>query len=129
MPTVLIVDDEPDHSDFLAAFLRRNGYSTRCVPNGRDALQQLLLNGIDAVVLDVRMPGMSGVDLLEVVRSYLRWSSLPVVLVTAHGTQQELQRAKDLGVACVFQKAQFKLIDLLECLKRVAPPAMGAGGA
>ena len=129
MPTVLIVDDEPDHSDFLSAFLRRNGYSTRCVPNGREALQQLLLNGIDAVVLDVRMPGMSGVDLLEVVRSYLRWYALPVVLVTAHGTAQELERAKALGVACVFQKAQFKLVDLLECLKKVVPPALGAGGA
>jgi CheY-like chemotaxis protein len=129
MPTVLIVDDEPDHSDFLSAFLRRHGYNTRCVPNGREALQQLLLNGIDAVVLDVRMPGMSGVDLLEIVRSYLRWVSLPVVLVTAHGTQQELERAKGLGVACVFQKAQFKLVDLLECLRKVAPPLQGAGGA
>jgi DNA-binding NtrC family response regulator len=129
MATVLIVDDEPDHSDFLAAFLRRNGYATRSVPNGRDALQALLNNGIEAVILDVRMPGMSGVDLLEIVRSYLRWQSLPVILVTAHGTQPELDRAMQLGVACVFQKANFKLVDLLGCLQRVVPPAAGAGGA
>jgi CheY-like chemotaxis protein len=129
MPTILIVDDEPDHSDFLAAFLRRHGYETRCVPNGRDALQKLLNNGIDAVLLDVRMPGMSGVDLLEIVRAYLRWQNLPVIIVTAHGTEPELDRARQLGVSCVFQKANFTLVELLECLKRVAPPVAGAGGA
>ena len=129
MPSILIVDDEPDHSDFVAAFLRKHGYATRSVPNGRDALSQLLNNGIDAVILDVRMPGMSGIDLLEVVRSYLRWHALPVILVTAHGTQPELDRAKALGVARVFHKAKFKLVDLLECLERQLPPAAGAGGA
>ena len=129
MASVLIVDDEPDHSAFVAAFLQRNGYQTRCVPNGRDALSALLHNGFDAVVLDVRMPGMSGIDLLEIVRSYLRWHTLPVAIVTAHGTDPELQRARELGVCGIFLKASFKLVELLDCIKRVTPPQSGAGGA
>lgn len=128
MPKILIVEDEPDHSGFVAAFLQRNGYETRCVANGREALAQLLNNGIDAMILDIRMPGMSGVDLLEIVRSYLRWTSLPVVVVTAHGTAEELDRARKLGVAHIFQKSGFKLVELLERLKKLVAPAAGSGG-
>lgn len=127
MPCILIVDDEPDHNDFLAAYLRRQGFTTRCAPNGREALSQLLNNSVDGVILDVRMPEMSGLDLLEIIRSYLRWHTLPVVLVTAHGTPQELDRARELGVSCIFQKAAFRLVDLLECLEREMPPAAEAG--
>ena len=129
MPSVLIVDDEPDHSAFVAAFLQRNGYQTRSVPNGRDALSALLNNGFDAVVLDVRMPGMSGIDLLEIIRSYLRWHALPVAIVTAHGTDEELKRAEELGVCGIFKKAGFKLVHLLECIQKAVPPQAGTGGA
>jgi CheY-like chemotaxis protein len=129
MPRILIVEDEPDHSDFMAAYLKREGYDTRCVDNGREALKLLLHNGIDGMVLDVRMPGMTGVELLEIVRSYLRWSTLPVVVVTANASAEELARIDQLGVARVFQKAGFKLVDLLQVLRQVVTPAKKAGDA
>jgi CheY-like chemotaxis protein len=121
MPYVLIVDDEPDSSEFVSTFLSQHGYKTRCALNGRDALAQLVNQCPDAIVLDVRMPEMDGISLLEVLRSYLRWSTVPVILLTAHATPQQLERAEALGVAKTFQKAQFKLVDLQECLADLFP--------
>ena len=127
MSCILIVDDEPDSSAFVASFLRQNGYTTRCLANGREALAHLLNRLPAAVVLDVRMPEMDGISLLEVMRSYLRWHALPVIILTAHATPQQLERARDLGAVAVFQKSQFRLVELLEVLRRAVPPAAAPG--
>jgi CheY-like chemotaxis protein len=129
MSHILIVDDEPDSCEFVSHFLKKQGYATRCVPNGREALEHLLRHGIEALVLDVRMPEMDGITLLEILRSYLRWQTLPVILVTAHATPEQLEKAKELGVYSIFEKSNFKLIDLLSCLRKVIPPASAQGGA
>jgi CheY-like chemotaxis protein len=129
MPYVLMVDDEPDSCEFVTRFLTQHGFHTHCANNGREALSYLLLKAPDAVVLDVRMPEMDGISLLEVLRSYLRWSDLPVILLTAHATSHDLDRAEALGVSHVFRKANFKLVDLLECLRRVIPPSAKKNGA
>jgi CheY-like chemotaxis protein len=117
MPYVLIVDDEPDSADFVAAYLRKSGHKANSVPNGRDALKALIEEYPDAVVLDVRMPGMDGISLLEILRSYLRWESIPVVVLTAHATPAQTQRAKELGVKHVFHKANFTLPELAAALE------------
>ena len=123
MAYVLIVDDEPDSSEFVSRFLEQHGFETRCASDGREALKHLINHHADAVVLDVRMPDMDGLTLLEVLRSYLRWQNLPIIMLTAHATPQQIEQAKELGACRVFQKADFKLVDLLECLReKLAPP-------
>ena len=129
MPYVLMVDDEPDSCEFVTKFLTQHGFRTHCASNGREALSHLMLRAPDAVVLDVRMPEMDGITLLEVLRSYLRWHDLPVILLTAHATPHDLDRAEQLGVSEVFRKANFKLVDLLESLRRVIPPSAKKNGA
>ena len=122
MPYVLIVDDEPDSSEFVERYLQREGYRTACVPNGRTALAALINGHPDAVVLDVRMPEMDGIALLEVLRSYLRFTKLPVVLLTAHANKQQIERAKQLGVKHVLHKANFTLVQLQAALEDALPP-------
>jgi CheY-like chemotaxis protein len=117
MPYVLIVDDEPDSAEFVATFLKKAGHKAQCVPNGRDALKALIEEYPDAVVLDVRMPGMDGISLLEILRSYLRWESIPVVVLTAHATPAQIQRARELGVRHVFHKANFTLPELAAAIE------------
>jgi CheY-like chemotaxis protein len=119
MPYVLIVDDEPDSSEFVEVYLQREGYQTACVPNGREALAALINGHPDAMILDVRMPEMDGIALLEVLRSYLRWTKLPVILLTAHANKQQVERARELGVTHVFHKANFKLADLQVALQEI----------
>lgn len=126
MAYVLIVDDEPDSSEFVERFLQREGYRTSCVPNGRAALGALINGRPDVVVLDVRMPEMDGLTLLEVLRSYLRWTKLPVILLTAHADKSEIDRAKQLGVHHVFHKANFTLVQLLHAIQESVPPQASA---
>ena len=127
MPYVLIIDDEPDSGEIIETFLQKTGYKTRVVPNGREALAALLVQSPDALVLDVRMPEMDGIALLEVLRSYLRWHTLPVVIVTAHANQKQLERAQELGVQHIFHKANFKLKELADCLGEIAPAGAEKG--
>jgi CheY-like chemotaxis protein len=123
MAYVLIVDDEPDSSEFVEKFLQREGHKTTCVPNGREALAALINGRPDAVVLDVRMPEMDGIALLEVLRSYLRWNKLPVMLLTAHANKPQVDRARQLGVKHVFHKANFTLVELLHAIEDSLPAA------
>jgi CheY-like chemotaxis protein len=124
MPSVLIVDDEPDGSEMVAHFLRRSGYQADCLPNGPAVMKALLEGPADAIVLDVRMPEVDGITLLEVLRSYLRWQTLPIVLLTAHADVEQIERARELGVRHVFQKANYDLNELKAVLDDLtaAPP-------
>ncbi len=82
MASVMIVDDNADACEPLANFLGRAGHVVRCVQNGREALVGVIQEPPDVVVLDLILPDMDGPTFLEVVRSYLRLQSLPVVVLT-----------------------------------------------
>jgi DNA-binding NtrC family response regulator len=81
---VLIVDDEPNVRRVLSALLRRDGYRTLEAGDGEEALQSLAANPVHAVVADLKMPRMNGLELLEAVQK--SYPGVPVVLLTAHGT-------------------------------------------
>ena len=88
--------------------------------NGREALIAVATVMPDVIVLDVRMPEMNGMEFLQVIRSYLRWSNLPVILLTAYPDDLPLERAHELGVKMIFVKPNFRLDELLECVNRLA---------
>ncbi len=102
--------------------LERSGFHVTCCPDGRSALATLVNSSWDAAVLDVRMPQMDGVQLLEVLRSYLRFSTLPVIILTAHATPEQLDRIRELNVERVFQKANYDLPDLIRAVAQALPP-------
>jgi CheY-like chemotaxis protein len=106
---VLIVDDELDSREAVSRFLVRVGHRVSCADDGQDALKRLLVETPDVMLLDVRMPKLDGVGLLEILRSYLRWSALPVILLTGAATPDEMRRARDMGVCQILHKAQFTL--------------------
>ncbi len=81
-PTVLIVEDEPHLSLLYEAELRREGFDTLTAGDGRSCLDNLLSMEVDLVVLDLRMPGMDGIDLLARIRGLDR--TIPVLINTAY---------------------------------------------
>jgi two-component system, chemotaxis family, sensor kinase CheA len=125
MAHVLVVEDEKDSRDFVAEFLKREGHSVTTAVDGETALRILLNNRADVVVLDVRMPRMDGIGLLEILRSYLRWNNLPVVLFTARATPEDMRRARDLGVEHIFHKANFQLAELGETIAKICHSSDG----
>ena len=123
---VLIIDDDPDSCETVSKYLEKAEHATRCVPNGHEALAALSADLPDAIILDVRMPVMDGIEVLEVLKSYLRWSTVPVALFTAYAEDPRLKRAQEFGVSRVFHKSKTDLSQLLAWVDANAtrrPPA------
>ena len=81
---VLIVDDESYVRDSLATVLDRHGFSIRTAASAEEVLEDHELEGLDAMITDLRMPGLDGLELLRHVRK--AEPNLPVIVLTGHGT-------------------------------------------
>src|SRR5436309_4328662 len=117
MAKLLIVDDSDDARETLAVFLRTKGHTVTSVPNGREALTQVLTDLPDVVLLDLLMPEMDGPSFLEVVRSYLRIQSLPVVVWTALVDSPMVERAQALKVNSVLAKGKASFEDIQRAIE------------
>ncbi|HLF26624.1 MAG TPA: response regulator transcription factor [Anaerolineae bacterium] len=93
--TVLIIDDEPVLRNTLARVLRQAGWEVTTAADGPEALQRLESNTYDLVYLDIRLPGMDGLQVLEA--AHRLHPELPVVLFTAHASLQSALEALRLG--------------------------------
>ena len=121
MALVLVVDDDVDARDLMARFLRKAGHNVTVAPNGRDAMAALSAETPDLVIVDYRMPEMDGISFVEVIRCYLRWQTLPVILLTAHPEGQHIKRAVELGVRKTFLKGSYQLHELLAHIESCVP--------
>lgn len=95
--TLLLVDDDAMNRDALSRRLSRTGYTVLTAESGADALQMVNEHRVDAVLLDVMMPGMSGIDTLRHLRLTRSVSELPVIMVTAKDGSEDVVEALDLG--------------------------------
>jgi two-component system response regulator PilR (NtrC family) len=95
LPRILIVDDEPSMQEFLEILLQRDGHETTCCDSAESALVALECDDFDLVLSDIRMGGMSGLELLDRIAE-LSPETL-VVLITAHGTTQSAVEAMKHG--------------------------------
>ena len=94
MSKILIVEDEEALSDPLAFLLGREGFQTIVVDNGLDALPVFDREGADLVLLDVMLPGMSG---MEVCRKLREVSSVPIIMLTAKDSELDKVLGLELG--------------------------------
>ena len=119
----MVIDDDADLRAALGFCLDSEGYDVQLCMNGRDAIDRLDF-GVhpQAIVLDLMMPGMNGLELLEVLRGDPRWSSIPVVVVSVNRGYS----AEDLGVAFMLRKP-FELPDLISVLQGLHQRPGGSG--
>ncbi|MGH7789641.1 MAG: response regulator [Candidatus Binatia bacterium] len=80
---VLIVDDTADCLIVMSAMLVANGYAVRCAESGPEALGLIDARAPDVVLLDVMMPGMTGIEVLERLRGAHATARIPVIMITA----------------------------------------------
>ena len=95
MPRVLVVDDEPDAVELLQEFLASKGYDVLSALNGEDALQKVKADRPHLILLDVRMPGMNGLEVLREVRQIDQ--EVGVIMVTAVNEEETGRQALALG--------------------------------
>jgi CheY-like chemotaxis protein len=89
-PVVLVVDDDEDNIRIISTMLLARGYEVRLARNGRGAVESIRQQRPDLVLLDVMMPGMDGMQVLDAIRADPRLASLPVILVTAKTEDHDL---------------------------------------
>jgi len=92
---VLIVDDEKDFVEIFSLRLQEQGEKVSTAYSGREALKVLELVAIDVVILDIRMPGMDGIDTLKQIKSL--YPLVEVILLTGHGSTETAVEGMKLG--------------------------------
>ena len=95
--SLLIVDDNEMNRDALSRRLERKGYAVKATDSGQAALQLVAQHRFDLVLLDVEMPGMSGLDVLRGLRESYFATQLPVIMVTAKTQSRDIVEALQLG--------------------------------
>ena len=96
-PMILIVDDDPGGRDTLEAFLSGRGYGLDFTVDGAGCLARVEVQPPDLILLDVMMPGLDGFEVCRRLKSDDRWRHIPVILVTALDSKEDLARGLDAG--------------------------------
>ncbi|MCM0081075.1 sigma-54 dependent transcriptional regulator [Geomonas sp. Red32] len=113
--SILIVDDEKGQRDILTAILTKEGYSVTAVPGAREAIEELEKAEFDLILTDLKMQGMSGMELMEKVLA--EDASQCVVMMTAHGTVDSAVEAMKKGAFDYLEKP-LERDDLILTLQR-----------
>ncbi len=96
-PSILVIDDEPDMRVALSHALSRSGYSVESFSTGDEALKRFSKEQFGMVITDLRMPGMSGMQVLEEIKRTA--PSIPVIMMTAYGTIDNAVKAMKEGAS------------------------------
>jgi DNA-binding response OmpR family regulator len=126
VPRVFVVDDDPNVADVVTRYLEREGFEVEAIADGKVALDRALASPPDLVVLDLMLPGLSG---LEVCRRLRAVSPIPVIMLTARGDESDRVVGLDLGADDYVAKpfsAKELTARVKAVLRRASGPLAGA---
>ena len=95
MPTILVIDDERSMREFLSIMLEKEGYKVIAMDNGNDALDFIKKNNYDLIITDIKMPKVSGINILR--ESMALHTNTPVIMITAFASTDVAVEAMKLG--------------------------------
>ncbi|MBI2441880.1 MAG: response regulator [Lentisphaerae bacterium] len=99
---ILLIDDEDGFRRPMEFWLKARGYQVSGVDNGAAGLAEIERQRPTIVYLDMKMPGMNGLEVLTKIRE--KDKTLPVIMITAYGTSRDMKLAETLGVSGFFKK-------------------------
>jgi len=124
MVSVLLIDDDTELSKLLEEYLQSEQFELEAAHDGPGGLEKALANHYAAVILDVMLPGMSGLDVLKQLRQK---SSVPVLMLTARGSELDRILGLELGADDYLPKP-FNPRELVARLRAILRRASGLGG-
>lgn len=110
---VLIVDDQFGIRILLQEVLQKDGYEVNLASNGKQALDLIKKRLPDLVILDMKIPGMDGLEILEAIKQIDE--KIHVIMMTAYGEMELMKKAKELGAVAYFTKP-FNIDELREAI-------------
>jgi DNA-binding response OmpR family regulator len=102
--TVLIIEDEADAAELFAEMMRVSGFRVLKTSSSAPAIGMMAAEKPDIVLLDVMMPGLSGLDILREMRDDPSLASIPVVIVSAKGMPADIRRGMEAGASVYLTK-------------------------
>ena len=103
-PDILIVDDDPDMRQALQIRLRANGYDVHCAEDGVGAISEARKHTPDLIVLDLGLPAGDGFVVLDILRTNLNLSSIPVIVLSGRDRRASQERVLNAGARAFLQK-------------------------
>lgn len=116
MKHLLIVDDEPAIRLLLREVFQKEDFETTLAANGQEAIALCEQQTFDCALLDMRMPGMTGLETLIKIRDM--GMELPVIMMTAYGERDLIERAQQLGIKGYFTKP-FNIFDIRDAVQKI----------
>jgi FixJ family two-component response regulator len=122
-PLIAVVDDDRSIRTATQDLLKAAGYSTATFSNATSFLDSPLRANVACLVADMRMPGMSGLELHK--HLSMAGAGIPTVIITAHPADLEGERAREAGITCFLAKP-FAPDVLLECVRKAVARSQGS---
>jgi DNA-binding response OmpR family regulator len=116
---VLIVEDEPHIVESLSFLLSREGFSIASCGDGAAAMERMLADPPDVLVLDAMLPGLNGFEILRRLRADPKLADLAVLMLTAKGQKRDRRVAEESG-ANLFMTKPFSNSEVVDAVKRLA---------
>jgi DNA-binding response OmpR family regulator len=118
MARILIAEDDPDIREMVETKLSELGYETVAVADGEAAMRACVERSFDLAVLDIMMPGMSGLETLRLLRANEWFAGMPIVVMTALTNEYDVKRGYETG-ASVYLTKPFSLAALAERIQEL----------
>jgi two-component system, OmpR family, alkaline phosphatase synthesis response regulator PhoP len=124
---ILIAEDDPDIANLIAHYVEKSGWHARVAASGTEALAQARDAPTDLLVLDVMLPGMSGLDVCRALRADKETSQLPIIIVTARAEETDRIIGLDIGADDYIAKpfSPNELVARIRAVMRRTPRAEG----
>ncbi len=97
MAKIIIAEDEKDIRNLIVFTLQLDGHEVIATTNGEEALQKVISEKPDMILMDVRMPKMTGYEACEKIKTYQELKNIPLVFLSAKGQDKEIQTGLELG--------------------------------
>ena len=117
--TVMNVDDSMTMRKIVTLALKSQGYTAVEAENGKQALELLPNQKVDAIILDINMPVMSGIEFLQAIKKLPAYAKIPIIVLTTQGEDALKEEALSLG-AKAFMIKPFQKEALLATLQKVS---------
>ena len=94
---ILVAEDDRDIAELISHYLTKAGWTSHIAPSGDQALSYVRRNAVDAVILDLMLPGMNGLEVCQALRGDKGTAAVPIIILTARGEEADRIRGLELG--------------------------------
>lgn len=116
---ILIVEDDNFVAEVYFAKLSEMGYDSVLAQNGQEGMEMLKKNKVDLILLDILMPVMNGMEMLNEVKKSEEWKNIPVILLTNVGEKESIQKVREMGIKNYLIKSHFTPAEVIEKIEEV----------